>query len=307
MISFSTRGSEFQAIGETITARERLLRALRGQPADRVPVWMMRQAGRYLPEYNEVRRHYDFLSLCKTPEAAAEVSIQPLQAIGTDAVIIFNDILVPLEHAGAQVEFNDHGPLIHNPIRVRQAILKVLEASRELTSRMSRWRSTIREVRRRIGEEVPILGFIGAPWTLATYWVEGRMGQAVRDGRRAAFRAIHYCIEELLRADYDGRDRVFENPDQGRRRRGADLRHLGRGPFVKDEYARFSAPYIRRIIEAVQAARRARDRLPQRLRAIPRSARRRWGADVPQYRLAAWRLKNASRPGHPAGWHFATR
>src|SRR4051812_49190352 len=84
----------------SMTARERLLNALRGKPVDRVPVWLMRQAGRYLPEYQAVRKNYDFLALCKTPAAAAEVSIQPVDIIDSDAVIIFNDILIPLESAG---------------------------------------------------------------------------------------------------------------------------------------------------------------------------------------------------------------
>src|SRR5438045_3182180 len=127
-----------------LTARERLLCALRGQPADRVPVWLMRQAGRYLPEYNEVRREYDFLTLCKTPEAAAEVSIQPLSAIGSDAVIIFNDILIPLEHAGAKVEFDDHGPHITNPIG-NQSDLKSLTTQAIVSGEPVA--QTIREVR----------------------------------------------------------------------------------------------------------------------------------------------------------------
>jgi hypothetical protein len=166
-----------------LTPRARLLAALRGQPAERVPGWMMRQAGRYLPEYQAVRRGYDFLTLCKTPEAAAEVSIQPLSAIGSDAIIIFNDILVPLELAGAQVEFDDRGPLIRNPIRSAADLARLALRPASPDEPVAR---TIHEVRRRVGKEIPILGFIGAPWTLATYWVVGAWAASSRPSGRSA-------------------------------------------------------------------------------------------------------------------------
>jgi uroporphyrinogen decarboxylase len=250
MTEFSTSKSELQPPAGTLTARERLLRALRGQSADRVPAWMMRQAGRYLPEYREVRRKYGFLALCKTPKAAAEVSIQPLKAIGTDAVIIFNDILIPLEHAGAQVEFNDQGPLIRNPIRQAPdlVMLKAL-ASRKLTAEEPVAR-TIREVRRRVGEEVPILGFIGAPWTLATYWVEGRVSKQFESIGSLRFRdpaLLDALLERItpIAAEYlkiqieAGADAVQIFDTWG-------------SILSQDEYARFSAPWIRRIIETVK-------------------------------------------------------
>lgn len=231
----------------TQNGRERLLRALRGQPAERVPGWIMRQAGRYLPEYNEVRRHYDFLTLCKTPEAAAEVSIQPLAAIGTDAVIIFNDILIPLELAGAKVEFDDHGPLIRNPIRAAGDLAKL--AVREVSDEEPVARS-IREVRRRVGEEVPILGFIGSPWTLATYWVEGRVGRQFAEVGSLRFRDPA-LLEDLL-------ERITPLAVQYLKAQiaaGADAVQIFDtwGSILgAEEYARFSASWMRQIIDQLK-------------------------------------------------------
>jgi uroporphyrinogen decarboxylase len=230
-----------------LTPRERLLRALRGQRADRVPAWMMRQAGRYLPEYHQVRNRYSFLELCKTPEAAAEVSIQPLEAIGSEAVIIFNDILVPLEHAGARVEFDERGPLIHNPIRAA-ADLKGL-VTRAVTAEEPVAR-TIRRVREQVGDEIPILGFIGAPWTLITYWIEGRVGKQF-----AEIGALRFREPEMLDALLEAVTVVAAEYLKIQIQAGADAVQIFDtwGSILgQDEYERFSAQWIRRIVNYVR-------------------------------------------------------
>lgn len=232
---------------EPMTPRERLLAALRGKPANRVPGWLMRQAGRYLPEYQEVRRRHDFLALCKTPEAAAEVSIQPLAAIGTDAIIIFNDILIPLELAGAQVEFDDRGPLIRNPIRTAAdlAALAARPVSPDDPVALS-----IREVRRRVGSDIPILGFIGSPWTLATYWVEGRMGRQFETVGTLRFRdpALLDALLDLitpLAIDYL-KMQIAAGAD------AVQIFDTWGSILGADEYDRFSGRHIARVIEAVR-------------------------------------------------------
>jgi uroporphyrinogen decarboxylase len=232
---------------ETMTARRRLLAALRGERADRVPAWLMRQAGRYLPEYNAVRAGSDFLTLCKTPEPAAEVSIQPLGAIGSDAVIVFNDILVPLEHAGADVTFDERGPLIRNPIGVAGDLKRLAARAVRGDEAVAR---TIRRVRERVGEDVPILGFIGAPWTLATYWVEGR---ASRDLERIG--ALRWRDPALLEALLDRIAPVAAEYLRIQIQAGADAVQIfdtWGGQLDPAGFARLSAPYLRRVIEAVK-------------------------------------------------------
>lgn len=208
----------------------------------------MRQAGRYLPQYQEVRRRYDFLTLCKTPSAAAEVSIQPLEAIGSEAVIIFNDILIPLEHAGGRVDFDERGPVIHNPISGPEDLGALVE--REV-SRDEPVAETIREVRRRIGDDWPILGFVGAPFTLAAYWAEGRMSREFK--RIGALRANQ---PELLVQVLERISRVTADYLRIQIEAGADAVQIFDtwGALLSaEEWGRFSAPYIRRLIDVAKA------------------------------------------------------
>lgn len=231
--------------------RERLLCALSGRPTDRVPVWLMRQAGRYLPEYQAVRRHYAFLELCKTPDAAAEVSIQPLDAIGSDAVIIFNDILLPLEQAGALVEFDDHGPVIHNPVRqagdLRNLAIRPVEPDEPVAR-------TIRYVRERVGEDIPILGFAGSPWTLATYWVEGRASKHF-----STIGALRYADPDMLMELLERITPVVAEYLKIQILAGADAVQIfdtWGGLLTPGEFATFSAPWMKRMIELLRADRR---------------------------------------------------
>ena len=155
-----------------INRRELFLRACRGEVLPRVPVWIMRQAGRYLPEYREIRAKHAFLEVCKTPQLAVEVSIQPFRRLGVDAVIVFSDILIPAEAMGLQLELGDAGPNLPNPIRSKSDVerLRVFDPEAE-TGFLP---EAIRRIVRSVGQDVPVLGFAGAPWTLACYMVEGK-------------------------------------------------------------------------------------------------------------------------------------
>src|SRR5229473_2586101 len=155
-----------------INRKELFLRACRGEVLPRVPVWMMRQAGRYLPEYREIRAKHAFLEVCKTPQLAVEVSIQPFRRLGVDAVIVFSDILIPAEAMGLQLELGDAGPNLPNPVRSRLDVerLKIFDPETE-TGFLP---EAIRRIVKSLGTEVPVLGFAGAPWTLACYMVEGK-------------------------------------------------------------------------------------------------------------------------------------
>jgi uroporphyrinogen decarboxylase len=149
---------------------DRFLRACRRQPVDRTPVWIMRQAGRYLPEYREVRARVDFLTLCKTPELAVEVSLQPLRRFPLDASIIFSDILLPLEALGCAMTFNP-SPKIAEPIRTRAQVDAL--AVRPAAAVVPFVGDAIRLLRRELEGRTPVIGFCGAPFTLAAYMVQG--------------------------------------------------------------------------------------------------------------------------------------
>ncbi len=151
---------------------DRFLKACRKEPVDCTPIWLMRQAGRYMNEYMAIRQKYDFLTMCKTPELAAEVTLQPVRIIGVDAAILFADILLPLEGMGIDLEFaKGEGPVIHNPVRSKADVdrLRVADPHEDTGYVLE----AIRIVRRELNGEVPLIGFSGAPFTLASYIIEG--------------------------------------------------------------------------------------------------------------------------------------
>src|SRR5438105_10127895 len=152
----------------------RFIEACFRRPVDRTPIWIMRQAGRYLPEYRAVREKVGFLQLCKTPELAAEVTLQPVDILGVDAAILFSDILVVSEAMGMQLILEDQGPQFPAPLRSAADVekLHVPDPERELGFVME----TIRRLRKTL--KVPLIGFCGAPWTLAAYMIEGRTSRS---------------------------------------------------------------------------------------------------------------------------------
>ena len=146
------------------------LKACRGEQVEYTPVWLMRQAGRYMKEYQEVRSKIDFLTLCKTPELAAKVTLQPIDILGVDAAILFSDILIAVEAMGMPLEFHDKkGPILGDPVRTKAGVDKLIIPDTE--DSMPFVLDTIKILRREL--KVPLIGFSGAPWTLATYIIEG--------------------------------------------------------------------------------------------------------------------------------------
>ena len=146
------------------------LKACRRRPVDHVPVWLMRQAGRYMPEYRKLREKYDLLTLCRTPDLAAEVTLQPIRAFGMDAAILFTDLLIPLPPMGLSLEFaKGEGPVIHDPVRspADVARLRVIDPEEGFPYMFESIRMLKREL------TVPLIGFAGAPFTLASYMIEG--------------------------------------------------------------------------------------------------------------------------------------
>ena len=147
------------------------LKACRGEKTDYTPVWLMRQAGRYLPQYMAVRKKVTFLELCKTPELAAEVTIQPIDYLDADAAILFSDILTPVEPMGLKLDFVP-GPVFENPVRTEADIdaLRIPVMEEDVPYVLE----TIKILRREFEGRVPLIGFGGAPFTLACYMVEGK-------------------------------------------------------------------------------------------------------------------------------------
>jgi uroporphyrinogen decarboxylase len=150
---------------------DRFLKACLRQPVDRTPVWFMRQAGRYMAEYQAIRRRHSILEVCKTPALAAEVTLQPIQRFQLDAAIIFADILLPLEAMGLHLEFVEgKGPVIDNPIRGEMGIVELRAVDGEAFGYAG---EAIRQALEVLDNRVPLIGFAGAPFTLASYAIEG--------------------------------------------------------------------------------------------------------------------------------------
>jgi uroporphyrinogen decarboxylase len=182
-------------------AEHLFLRACRRQPVERTPVWMMRQAGRYLPSYRAVRARASFLEMCRTPELACEVTLQPIDQLGFDAAILFSDILITLPPMGLEVAFPESGPKILAPVRGHEAIekLQVFDPEAELPYVME----AVRQIKRALNDRVPLIGFAGAPLTMLTYAVEGGGSKDYPHTKKLLYGApqsAHLLLDKLARS-----------------------------------------------------------------------------------------------------------
>ncbi len=226
------------------------LRACKRKDVERTPVWFMRQAGRYLPEYRAVREKVDFLTLCKTPDLAAEVTIQPVDLIGVDAAIIFSDILVIPEAMGMTliVEEGKGGPRFPSPIRSKQEInaLAVPDPSERLKFVMD----AIRLTKKELAGRVPLIGFAGSPWTLATYMVEGKGSKDFRHAKEFMYstpREMHTLLDKLARSVAAYLNAQLEA--------GADAIQIfdtWGGILAQEEFEEFSLRYIGQILSLLK-------------------------------------------------------
>jgi uroporphyrinogen decarboxylase len=179
---------------------ERFLKACRREPVDCTPVWFMRQAGRYMAEYRALRAKHSILELCKTPELAAQVTLQPIDRFPLDAAIIFADILLPLEPMGLSLEFaQGEGPVIHNPVRDQADVerLTVIDGGE-----LEYVAEAIRQARRALNGRVPLIGFAGAPFTLASYAIEGGSSRNYLLTKRLMYcepKAWHQLMDKFAR------------------------------------------------------------------------------------------------------------
>ncbi|MFH1741661.1 MAG: uroporphyrinogen decarboxylase [bacterium] len=230
-----------------ISKRERFLKAIRKEPVDRPPVWMMRQAGRYLPQYQKLKERYSFKDLCRIPDLAAEISIQPFDIFDVDAIIVFNDILVPFEHMGFSVAFTDLGPEIQPAMRSEEMFANMHRARFDETPPVV---DALQRVRKRVGPDVPIIGFIGGPFTMAAYAVEGHVTKnfthikALRYRNPDLFRRLLDCITETV---IDYLSIQIEA--------GADVVQIfdtWAGILTPADYREFALPFQKRIIQTIR-------------------------------------------------------
>ncbi|MEM9362733.1 MAG: uroporphyrinogen decarboxylase [Bacteroidota bacterium] len=175
------------------------LRALKGETVDRPPVWMMRQAGRYLPEFMELKEKYDFFTRCQTPELASEITVQPIRRYGMDAAILFSDILVIPQAMNIEVEMKPNfGPYLPNPIRNTNDLDNVVVP--EVESSLGYVLDAIRMTKEKLQDEIPLIGFAGSPWTILCYCVEGQGSKSFDKARGFCFtqpEAAHTLLQKI--------------------------------------------------------------------------------------------------------------
>ena len=226
------------------------LRACRREDVDRTPVWFMRQAGRYLPEYRAVREKVDFLTLCKTPDLAAEVTIQPVDIVGVDAAIIFSDILVVPEAMGMElvIEEGKGGPRFTTPLRSRSAIDKL--PIPDPNSKLKFVMDALRTTRKNLNNRVPLIGFSGSPWTLAAYMVEGRGSKNFRFPKELIFSSpkdAHVLLDKLARAVAAYLSAQIEAGAQA-----VQIFDTWGGMLAQEEFEEFSLRYIKQVLSLVK-------------------------------------------------------
>ena len=228
-----------------------LLRAARGEVLDRPPVWMMRQAGRYMKEYRDLRDKYpSFRDRSENPELAIEISLQPFRAFGPDGVIMFSDILTPLPGIGIPFDIiEQRGPVIDPPIRSQEQINKLQPLEPE--SKLPFIREILQTLRREVGDRATVLGFVGAPWTLAAYAIEGKSSKDYTIIKSMAFSEpamLHQFLKKLadaiavyLRYQIDCGAQVVQMFDSWA------------GQLSPQDFETFALPYQQRVVQQVKA------------------------------------------------------
>jgi len=175
------------------------LKALRGETVERPPVWMMRQAGRYLPDFMKLKEKYDFFTRCRTPELATEITVMPIDQIGPDAAILFSDILVIPQAMGIEVEMkNGIGPWLPNPVRSLEAVAQVNVP--DIDESLGYVLEAIKMTKEALNNEVPLIGFAGSPWTILCYSVEGQGSKSFDKAKGFCFsqpEAAHQLLQKI--------------------------------------------------------------------------------------------------------------
>lgn len=228
-----------------------LLRALKGENVERPPVWMMRQAGRYLPEYIKLREKYDFFTRVQTPELAAEITLQPIQRLGVDAAIIFSDILVIPQAMGVEVLMEEgKGPLLPHVIKTQNDINSLFTGAVE--EKLDYVMKALSLAKQQLNGEVPLIGFAGAPWTILCYMVEGK-------GSKTWEKAKQFCFTqpELARQLLQKITDTTIHYLKAQTKAGADVVQIfdsWSGCLSPEDFKLFAQPYLIQISDALKDA-----------------------------------------------------
>ena len=228
-----------------------LLRTLRGEKTERTPVWMMRQAGRYLPDYRILREKYSFFERCKTPELATEITIQPVEQVGVDAAIIFSDILVVPQAMGMEVQMiESKGPLLPDPIKTIADLDRLIQP--DVEEKLGYVFDALRLTKKTLAGRVPLIGFAGAPWTLLCYMVQGK-GSKTFDEAKAFCYTQPETAHRLLQMITDTTIAYLK----GQAAAGADVVQIfdsWGGLLGPDDFEHLSLQYIRQIVAALKGS-----------------------------------------------------
>lgn len=225
------------------------LRACKREPVERTPIWIMRQAGRYLPEYRAVREKADFLTMCKTPELASEVTIQPVDILGVDAAIIFSDILVIPEAMGMHLEMQEaKGPVFPNPIRRESDFKGLRDISPEKDLKYVL--DAVSLTKKELNQRVPLIGFSGSPWTLLTYMVEGRGSKNFSFVKKMIYnepKLAHKILDKISRAVSDYLSAKIESGVNA-----VQIFDTWGGILSQEDFYEFSLQYIAKVISNIK-------------------------------------------------------
>jgi uroporphyrinogen decarboxylase len=238
-----------EAIKMTNEKDHLLLKALRGEKVDRPPVWMMRQAGRYLPDYIKLRQKYDFFTRVQTPELATEITLQPIDQVGVDAAIIFSDILVIPQALGVEVLLEEgRGPILPKTIKTKEDVDQLVTTETE--ERLSYVMKALALTKQELNGRVPLIGFAGAPWTILCYMVEGQ-------GSKSFDKAKQFCFTkpELAHQLLGKITDVTITYLKAQVRAGADLVQVfdsWSGMLSPEDFKTFAQPYLERIAREVK-------------------------------------------------------
>jgi len=225
-----------------------LLRTLNGEVVERPPVWMMRQAGRYLPEYMKLREKFGFFERCQTPELACEITLQPIDRLGVDAAILFSDILVVPQAMGMEVQLiESKGPILPQPIQSDKDLRRITVPNVE--EKLAYVFNAIKLIKKELNAKVPLIGFAGAPWTLLCYMVQGKGSKTFDEAKSFCYTQPELAAT-LLQMITDTTIAYLK----AQAKAGADVIQIfdsWGGLLGKDDFEWLSLQYIRQIVEAI--------------------------------------------------------